>query len=138
MPRWDSQVGTSCFFPLDPEVEQHLSVLCRGKTPDAFVFSPDDEGIMPWGQNVFRRTWERVCKRLGMEGVALDPGTRYSSATQTTDRGVDSQIMKDMLGHTTFKMTDRYAKIKTDRLRAALRADVLDRMGDQSRRVLDM
>ena len=102
------------------------------------MFSPDDEGIMPWGQNVFRRTWERVCKRLGIEGVALYPGARHSSATQATDRGVDSRIIKDMLGHTTFKMTDRYAKIKNDRLRAALIPDVLDRMGDQSRRILDM
>ncbi len=92
---------------------------------------------MPWGQNVFRRTWERECNRLYIEGVALYPGTRHSSATQATDRGVDSRIMKDMLGHGTFKMTDRYAKIKTDRASAALRPDVSDRMGDQLRRVLE-
>ncbi len=86
---------------------------------------------------MFLGSWERVCKRLGIEGAPLYPGTRRSSATQATDRGVDSRMIEDTLGHTTFKMSDRYAKIKTDRLRAALGPDVLDRMGDQSRRVLE-
>ena len=58
-----------------------------------------------------------AAERVGVE-VTCCEGTRHSLAGQAINQGCSERIVGDMLGHKTLKSTRRYAKMKSESLKA--------------------
>jgi integrase len=55
----------------------------------------------------FRRHWKKAAKAIGRPGVRPHD-LRITFAREMADAGVDTGTIRDMLGHSTTKMTERY------------------------------
>jgi integrase len=60
------------------------------------------------------------CKGIGLDDVTLHT-LRHTFATRLNDAGVDPFTIRDLLGHKTIKMTDRYTHVSPDRMREAVK-----------------
>ncbi len=104
-------------LPLDGEVKAILQALPRHLI-SPFVFWKGKQG-KPFSESWARKLWKRTALTLGIN-ISLYQGTRHSSATEAADRvGVDAT--QEFLHHTNRRMTERYVKQNTDRLKKVLR-----------------
>ena len=101
--------------------------------PESYLCRHDDSGHgrfrgQRWGVNYLRlKVWEPACRRLGVDGVSLYPGTKHS-----TVRGLRAHLRPDEIrqgtGIVSNKAFERYFQhefedeIKVYRKRAALRS----------------
>ena len=69
------------------------------------------------GKDTFYLYWRRTCKKLGIEGVPLYPGTRHSSAVALKESGVSTEDIKRGTGHSTNKAFERYLQVSGSELR---------------------
>ncbi len=67
------------------------------------------------------RIWTNAVKKAGLEHISLYNGTRHSFASQAVNRGVPLNLIQDFLGHTSQKMTRRYAHIDTQGLELVIK-----------------
>lgn len=59
---------------------------------------------------MFRKWWERACKKIGLDGVSLYPGTKHTTATETAKLlGSDKALTASGL---TNKAFDRYCQVE--------------------------
>ena len=64
--------------------------------------------VFPQGsQNAFRNCWARAVKAIGRPG-ARPHDLRITFAREMADEGVDTGTIRDMLGHSSSRMTERY------------------------------
>ena len=70
-----------------------------GPQPQGYVFPTRDA-------STFRRRWRRACRVLGRHIRPHD--LRVTFAREMADAGVDTGTIRDMFGHSTTKMTERY------------------------------
>ena len=100
------------YLPLHPEVKDALQKLPRALNGFVFVLH---------GRQISKKTasdsWRRAAERAGVE-VTCYEGTRHSLASQAINQGCSERIVGDMLGHKTLKSTRRYAKMKSESLKA--------------------
>jgi len=103
-------------LPLDPDVKVLLEGLPRHiKSP--FVFHKEDG--RPYSESYARKLWNRITWEMGIR-ISLYQGTRHSSATEAATR-VSMDVIQEFLGHTSLRMSKRYVKFNSDRLKGALR-----------------
>ncbi len=69
-----------------------------------------------FGKDYLYRVWREACKRLGIDGVSLYPGTRHSSAVDLRQRHSPEAIRRATM-HQTNKAFERYLQITGDELR---------------------
>lgn len=105
------------YLPLHPEVIEALRKLPRNLS--GFVFMVNGKPISVKSAS---ESWQRAAKRAGIE-VTCYEGTRHSLASQAVNRGVPERTIGDMLGHKTLKSTRRYAKMKSESLKAIWEMD---------------
>lgn len=76
-----------------------------------------------------RRAWDRARELTGMgkdKGLIIH-ALRHTCATRLVNAGIEMPIIRDWLGHSSVKVTERYAHLNTSRLNDALQ--VLDKQG---------
>jgi len=64
---------------------------------DAFAFSPDPVGRMPWNPDTMTHRYRRYARRVGITSPLKE--LRHYSATQLLDAGVNLNIVAGRLGH---------------------------------------
>jgi integrase len=76
---------------------------------------------LPWSINAdeLRREFERARKAVGMEHVHFHD-LRHTYASWLVQSGVNMKAVKELLGHSTMAMTDRYAHLASEHLTAAI------------------
>ena len=64
---------------------------------DAFVFSPDPAGAVPWNPDTMTHRYERYARSVGITSSLKE--LRHYSATQLLSNGVDLRTVAGRLGH---------------------------------------
>ena len=77
-----------------------------------FVFPGDRPGDHRYA---LRWTWDRVCKRAGIEGCRVHD-LRHTFASLLVSRGVSLFVVQKLLNHSTPSMTQRYSHLAPDHL----------------------
>lgn len=68
------------------------------------------EANLLFGKNMFRKWWDRACKKVGLDGVSLYPGTKHTTATETAKLlGSDKALQASGL---TNKAFERYCLVE--------------------------
>lgn len=90
--------------------------LLSDKLPEAFAFT-NQAGRTYKAENI-RRIWHRACMNAGVPHIKLYNGTRHSTATHLLVKAEGNlYLIKEALGHSSVKMTEKYAKFKVETLR---------------------
>ena len=91
-------------FPALPEVKffRHHGDIQRNMKPG-----------QPFGINIFRRYWNRACKRLNVEGLDMYGGTRHTTTTEIA-RQAGTENARKASAHETNKAFDRYCQFQDD------------------------
>jgi integrase len=90
-----------------------ITLLHRGVGGN-FVFKRDERGTA-YTRKVLSVAWRNACKRSGIH-INLYNAFRHSLGCQLLDAGVDLEMVRDVLGHTSTNMTRRYAKRSQSRI----------------------
>ena len=70
-----------------------------------------------FGKDFFYNVWKRACKKIGVYGVSLYPGTRHSSAVDLRENDNSADDIKRGTGHSTNKAFERYLQVSGSELR---------------------
>lgn len=77
---------------------------------------------LPFGDdNLLRREWDAARAQLGLSHYRFHD-LRHTAASWLLQAGADLQTVRDLLGHSTITMTQRYAHLRTEHLRKAVGA----------------
>jgi integrase len=66
-----------------------------------------------------KRSFKTACRRAGIEDFRIHD-LRHTCAAWLVSAGVPLTEVRDLLGHTTVKMTERYAHLAPENVRAAV------------------
>ena len=66
------------------------------------------------GMSMTKR-WKTACRKAGVE-INLYNAIRHSLGCQLLDRGVEMEMVRDVLGHTSTNITHRYAQRSQQRI----------------------
>ena len=102
-----TKTGRTRTFGLTDTASQIINKVRREGIRD-FVFSRDERGT-PYSWKSVTLCWRRACKSVGIS-INLYNGIRHSLGGQLMDSGVELEMVRDILGHTSTNMTRRYAK----------------------------
>jgi integrase len=79
--------------------QERRAELCRVKLgPDAYIFTSEPDGSAPLHPDTITGAFQRICHRLGLEGVRLHD-LRHLHATQLLAAGVPVRTVSGRLGH---------------------------------------
>ncbi len=101
---------------------------------DAFVFSPDPAGAVPWNPDTMTHRYERYARSVGIRSSLKE--LRHYSATQLLSNGVDLRTVAGRLGHSEGSTTlNFYAQFvqPADRHAAAVVSSQLADLRDRER-----
>lgn len=112
-----SKSGDSRRVPLNVEAETTLKAWHTQQKPEAadFVFA-GDEGARLTNMN---RSWATVCELAKVEDFRLHD-CRHHFASRLVQEGVDLYTVKELLGHHSIEMTQRYAHLAPGNLATAV------------------
>jgi len=125
----DSKSGKNRFLYLTRATRAVLEKRFQGQGSDAFVF-PDRNGDKVKSVS---DTFERVVERLGLNVGVTDPRDkatfhtlRHTFASWHVQNGTDLYTVKELLGHSTIALTERYSHLRPDALKQT--AELFDKM----------
>jgi len=87
----------------------------EGKEPRFVFFNP--ETMKPYVD--MKKGFKAACRRASIKGMRFHD-LRHTFATRLVERGVDLITVKELLGHSTVRITERYTHPNQDRKRAAV------------------
>lgn len=93
---------------LHPEVLEILRSVPRGLA-HVFVFTNPNNG-KPYQNYTLERIWNEACKKVRTK-IKLYEATRHSVASMAASAGVSINIIKEVLGHTDIRTTQRYSHV---------------------------
>lgn len=100
-------------LPIIPEIEEAL----KPKEATSFVFSKNGR---PFSSKMLRFLWRRASKKAHEKYqtpvINLYNGLKHSFGCQRLNDGFTMDEIRAVMGHTTKKTTERYARYKTDSL----------------------
>jgi integrase len=95
-------------IPIHPEVFDYVSERVERNLPSAFLFAnPITQG--PYSVQRLRKVWAKVKAAAKITGLRLYDATRHSFASQLVNAGVPINAVSDLMGHSTLRITQRYA-----------------------------
>lgn len=107
-------------LPIHPEMMEFVSRSAKEALPEAFLFICPKTG-RHYSETGLKRVWDEVRKAAGIyRDLRLYDATRHSFASQLVNAGVDIASVSRLLGHSTLKMTMRYAHHEVGKLRTDL------------------
>lgn len=74
-----------------------------------------------WREHAERLAWAEAIQAAGVEYVQPNAGGRHAFATHEIGEGTDPYAVKDWLGHSTLKTTERYTKVTSVTLARRMR-----------------
>ncbi len=86
------------------------------KPADAFVFTRGDKAAL----KSFRTAWERTQKKTKLEDVRFHD-LRSEYASRLVEKGIPLSQVRDLLGHCSIVVTERYDRHGMSQLKAAVR-----------------
>ncbi len=116
----DPKEGVPKYLNLLDEDARLIQVLSKG-FPEMYLFRHEkgNGAAKPgqqFGSGYLYNVWRRACKKLGIEGVPLYPGTRHSTAVDLRQRNTPEAIKRSM-GTKSNKAFERYLQITGDEQR---------------------
>ncbi len=108
-------------IPIHPEAYDYIADRVRASLPEAFLFTNPNNG-KPYSEKVIERIWHSVREeaKIAAGELRLYDATRHSFASQMANSGITLFHVSKALGHSTPKMTDRYAHADIEKMRANL------------------
>lgn len=106
--------------PIHPEIAEFVAGRAEKTLPGAFLFvNPRTDRV--YSENRLRKVWNRVRSKAGLDKqLKLKDATRHSFASQLVNAGEGLDRVRDLLGHTNSRTTQRYAHHSLAAKRAAL------------------
>jgi len=102
-------------IPLNKVVLSILYSLPRPSDRDALVFANKNGGT--WDR--MRKLWEKAIKSSGIKDFRFHD-TRHTYASRMVSKGIDLAVIKELLGHSDYETTLRYAHLTPERLKEAV------------------
>ena len=106
----------SVTIPIHPELMGYIKGRIENSLPNTFVF------IQKTGKHYSRskldRVWNIIKKKANLpDNIRMYDATRHSFASQLVNRGVSLLSVSRLMGHSTTKMTERYAHSDIEKLK---------------------
>jgi integrase len=96
-------------IPIHPEIFEYMSEKVRNNLPEAYLFVNHRNGL-PYSENKVRRIWDAVRTAAGLPAsLRLYDVTRHSFASNLVNSGTSLYLVSKLLGHSSTKMTEKYA-----------------------------
>jgi integrase len=93
---------------IHPDVLDILKSIPRG-LPNVYLFvNPNSK--KPYLTDTLQRLWKEACKAVGVD-IELYQATRHSVASMAASSGVSIAIIKEVLGHTDIRTTQKYSHV---------------------------
>ncbi len=103
--------------PIHPELYGFIVERVKNNLPEAFVFINPNTG-KHYCENSLRIIWATVRKSTGLDNsVRLYDATRHSFASNLVNSGSSIYKVSKLLGHSSVKMTEKYAHSEIESLR---------------------
>jgi integrase len=93
---------------LHPDIHDLLKAIPRG-LPHTYLFI-NPNTAKPYLPDTVNRLWNSACDSVKVE-ITLYQATRHSVASMASTSGVDINIIKEVLGHTDIRTTQKYAHV---------------------------
>lgn len=110
-----TKTSTIRYLPLLPEIVDLLKPL-RG-VGQGFVFK-NSHG-WPYKDSI-NRIWRKAQRSVGAPDVTLYQGTKHSKGSQLISEGHSIELVRQLFGHSSIKMTEKYTKADVRALRKML------------------
>lgn len=117
-------------IPIHPEIYEYIKDRVVNNLPEAFVFVYKKTG-QHYTEDRLKRIWDGVKEKVGLsDEIRLYDATRHSFASQLVNKGVSILSVSRLLGHSSIKMTEKYAhsdieKLKIDVSNLSLQREVV-------------
>lgn len=82
--------------------------------------NPRGQGEGRWSASSSRRVWHAACLAVGAGDVRENEGLRHAYGTHAAGRGVDLELVRRVMGHTSGKTSARYVRLASAGLVAAM------------------
>jgi integrase len=112
----ETKSGKDRIIPINSDLLQVLENLKRQKGSRGYVF-PNPKTGKPL-QDI-KHAFEKACTKAGVKGFRFHD-CRHTFGTRLVHQGVDLITVKDLLGHSTVKVTERYTHSTPDSKRIAV------------------
>jgi len=93
---------------IHPDVLDILKSIPRG-LPNVYLFINPNSG-KPYLTDSLQRLWKEACKAVEVD-IELYQATRHSVASMAVSSGVSIAIIKEVLGHTDIRTTQKYSHV---------------------------
>jgi integrase len=104
-------------IPIHPETHDYVSDRVKNNLPDAWLFV--NRHGRNYSENALRRIWDNVRKDAGIDkSLRLYDATRHSFASRLVNSGTSIFKVSRLLGHSSVKMTEKYAHGEIESLKA--------------------
>ncbi len=95
--------------PIHPEIFGYIEDHVKSNLPEAYLFVNSKNGL-PYSENKTRRIWDTVREATGLpKSLRLYDVTRHSFASNLVNSGTSLYLVSKLLGHSSTKMTEKYA-----------------------------
>ncbi len=106
-------------IPIHPEMLDYITERVRGNLPEAFVFT--NKRGLHYSENKLKRIWDAAREKNGIgKEIRLYDATRHSFASQLVNAGTSLFKVSKLLGHSSIKMTEKYAHQNIESLKSDL------------------
>jgi integrase len=104
-------------IPIHPELYSYISGRVSNNLPEAFLFTNPTTGKY-YHKNTLQRVWDAVREKAGIDkSLRLYDATRHSFASNLVNSGSTIYMVSKLLGHSSVKMTEKYAHSEVENLR---------------------
>ena len=102
------------------ELYAYISDRIKNSLPEAYLFANPNTG-KPYSKNALQTIWYNIRAKMGLDkGFRLYDITRHSFASNLVNTGSSIYKVSRLLGHSSIKMTERYAHSEVESLRTDL------------------
>ncbi|MDO8142923.1 MAG: site-specific integrase [Candidatus Brocadiales bacterium] len=107
----------SVTIPIHPEVLHYIKSRVESNLSGAYLFINSKTGLY-YSENKLRKIWNQVREKVNLDkSIRLYDATRHSVASQLINKGVPLLSVSRLLGHSSTKMTEKYAHNDLGRLK---------------------
>lgn len=104
-------------IPMHPEVYGYIYNRVKNNLPEAYLFVNPNTG-KPYNKNTLQKVWNGIRKAMGLDKeLRLYDATRHSFASNLVNSGSSIYKVSKLLGHSSVKMTEKYAHSEVESLR---------------------
>lgn len=106
-------------IPIDKKMVELLTTRkSTAKTKDDFVFSLNGKKV--FSNDYVSKTFKSICRETGIDEIIRFHSLRHSFASNLAQRGVSAFQLKELLGHSSVAVTEKYSHMTLESLREAI------------------